>query len=450
VACILVLTTRVSYGDRFAPLPQLMNPIYFETDRSDIEIPTIVSNLTNIVSWSVWTKRVKALKSLAKANPLWPDFIGRRHALELAFADVVQYYRIRGKYPWPRTASEQQFYSFALLLTEVFRRVGPKAQARLRGMLRTGLEKECGLGPLAHEMKVAAHLMSRGFEVCFHDLESGGGFDFLATSASSNIEIECKYISTDLGRKLHRRRVYDLGGYLYPVTKQYCDQEQGGMLIRVTVANRLTSAVEQQTRIRDCVSSLLLAGEKTSGDDECFVTAEAFDIQQSPFSSPSAPKSPAQVHDEARRYFGIDSDHALLHWKPNVAAVVISLKSAQPDLVLTEMVKGLKADSKAQFSGTLPAYLLLHLDEVGDEQLLELHNAEVGGERTGVGLAMMKILRDRPKLSAVVLMSEGQTLVTGQRVGDRKAASLQETGKCFIFNNPAQEGSRTLTNSLFF
>lgn len=427
-----------------------MNPIHIETDRSDIEFPTIISNLTSIVGWSVWSDWVRTLKSLARANPLWPEFIRKRHIIELAFADVMQYYRTRGKYPWPRTPGEQQFYSFALLLTEVFRRVGPRAQSRLRGMLRTGLEKECGLGPLAYEMKMAAHLMSRGFGVCFHDLENGGGFDFLASSASSNIEIECKYISADLGRKLHRRRVYDLGGYLYPLMKRYVEQTQIGMLVRVTLADRLSSAVEQQTRIKDCVSSVLLDGAKTCGDDECFATAEPFDIERSPFSVRSTGRHPDLVYDEARSYFGIERDHALLHWKPNVAAAVVSLKSAKPDRVLLEMLKGLKSDTKAQFSGTLPAFLFLHLDDLSDEQLLELHNAEVGGERTGAGLAMMKLLRDRPNLSGVVLMAEGRAVVTSQGVKDRKAASVQESGKCFIFNNPAQEASRSLTDSLFF
>ena len=67
-----------------------MSRIHIETTRSDIEFPTIISNLTDIVGWSVWTNRVKALKSMAKANPLWPDFIPKRHARELAFADVTQ------------------------------------------------------------------------------------------------------------------------------------------------------------------------------------------------------------------------------------------------------------------------------------------------------------------------------------------------------------------------
>lgn len=62
-------------------------------------------------------------------------------------------------------------------------------------------------------LKVAAHLKSRGFSACFHDLESGGGFDFLAFSNTIHLEVECKFLSADIGRKLHRRRVYDLAAY---------------------------------------------------------------------------------------------------------------------------------------------------------------------------------------------------------------------------------------------
>ncbi len=367
-----------------------MNLIHIKTDRAHGEIPLIISNLKSIVGWKVWDDRVKALISQTRANPLWPDFIQDRHGLELAFHDIMHHYRFRGKYPWAQSAKEQDFYSFATLFTEVYKRLGPQGQGRLRGMLQSGLEKECGLGPIAYEMQVAAHLMSRGFAVFFHDLECGGGFDFLATSGTTSVEIECKYISTDLGRKLHRRRVYDLGGILYPIMNRHTDE---GMLVRVTIGDRLTSQAPQQCLIRDRVYSVLLDGQKSCGDDECFVTAEPFTIRDSPFSGDTMSLRRTSVDNEVRKFFDIKNEHTLLHWRPNVSAVVVSLKSAKQDRLLPEMVKKLKADTKAQFTGTKPAFLLLHLDDISDEQLSELHRMELGGERTGICLAIEYLLR---------------------------------------------------------
>ena len=345
---------------------------------------------------------------------------------------------------------EQRFYSFAFMLTEVFKRIGPQAQDRLRGMLLSGLKKEYGLGPIAYEMRTAAHLMSRGFSVFFHDLECGGGFDFLATSETSNLEIECKYISADFGRKLHRQHVYNLGGILFPNMKEHVDERREGMLLRVTIGDRLTSDNTQQSLIRDRVHSVLFFSQNSCGDDQCFVTAEPFAIKGSPFSSDTMNMGTTYVYDEVQRFFDLKNEHMLLYWCPNVSAVVISLKSAKPDRITQTMVKRSKEDAKAQFTGTRPAFLLLHLDDVSDDQLLELHHADLSGERTGIGLAIEKLLRDRPSLYAVVLMAEGRMIVTSQGIKNRKPTSIMESGKCIVVNNPAQEAARSLSNALFF
>ena len=102
------------------------------------------------------------------------------------------------------------------MFVQVHARLTTQGKRRLAGALQSSLEKEHGLGPLTFEIKVAAHLISRGFQIEFHDLEAGGGYDFLAISGSTKIEVECKHVSADIGRQIHRRALYDLGGVLFP------------------------------------------------------------------------------------------------------------------------------------------------------------------------------------------------------------------------------------------
>ena len=49
---------------------------------------------------------------------------------------------------------------------------------------------------------MAVHLMSQGYDVGFHDLEGGAGHDFQASKDGAVIEVECKFISGDIGRKI--------------------------------------------------------------------------------------------------------------------------------------------------------------------------------------------------------------------------------------------------------
>src|SRR6516225_4255507 len=71
-------------------------------------------------------------------------------------------------------------YSFVALTARVFPRLPEPAQNLLKSRISGALKDNVGLSPLAFEMRTVAHLMARGFDVEFHDLCEGGGYDFLA------------------------------------------------------------------------------------------------------------------------------------------------------------------------------------------------------------------------------------------------------------------------------
>ncbi len=426
-----------------------MLPIRVEINRSDLEIPSVISNLTNIVPWSVWDKRTNYLNLIAKSNPLFPEFLHYRHAMELAFSSIKKHYRLRGKYPFPRTPLEQRFYSFAVMLTEIYKRLSPGAQSKLRGMLESGLKKEFGLLPLAYEMKVAAHLMSRGFSVCFHDLECGGGFDFLACLDNIRLEIECKFLSADIGRKLHRRKVYDLGGLLHPIMRQRVCGEPGGVLVRVAIPDRLTGDVTQHTAIADKMRRALIGGDESCKETGCRIEIEPFEIENSPFTIDSKNVPLNLIKDAARKRLNLGERHCFLHWKPGFSAVVAVIYSDKPDIVLERMLERLKHDAKRQFTGTLPSLLCVHMDDLTDEQLTELFHAEKHVEQTGLGSAMAKLLYDRPKLHCVSIWSEGKMSVVGQDIRTRGITSLEEKGRCFTFRSHRHESARDQIDAVF-
>ena len=86
------------------------------------------------------------------------------------------------------------------MVVHCHRRLRPAGKKRLAGMLADATNRDFGLGSVAYEMEVAAHLMSRGYDVVFHDLEGGKGFDLLATKDGASMEVECKFMSGDAGR----------------------------------------------------------------------------------------------------------------------------------------------------------------------------------------------------------------------------------------------------------
>jgi hypothetical protein len=285
----------------------------FATELSPAELPIIVRRMTGIVGWQTWRSRIEALKSELSSNPLWQEFLLDRYGLELAFGDVHRHLRISGRCPWPpKTAEQYRLYSFLAVAVQVHAGLGVHGQARFAGALQSSLEKEFGLGPLAFEMKTVAHLISRGFEVEFHDLESGGGYDFMAISGAMEIEVECKHLSADIGRQIHRRRLYNLGGVLLPVMARAVDGDNDVQLVQVTLPDRLTSNKEQQQDLADRIGAVLSGRAAEIDDSVCAISAHSFSLQTSPFSgSHGHHLTMKDVEDYLRRAFNLDNVNVL-------------------------------------------------------------------------------------------------------------------------------------------
>jgi hypothetical protein len=262
----------------------------------------------------VWNNRVQGLKLLAKCNPLWSQFVLERHSLEIAFCEARQYIKNTGRYAWPlRTAEEYRLYSFVAMVAQVYEKLGKRGKSRLSGAVRNGLEREFGLGPVAFEMKTATHLMSHGFDVDFHDLENGSGYDFLATYGGSKLEVECKYISADIGRKIHRRKLYALGEILSPIMSHAVDDKQGGIHLRVDIPDRLNGSKEQQQALASQIQ-IALSNELASENEACGISIEQFGISSSLFSSERGPTlTEDDIRDEFCNARGLESGHTFFN-----------------------------------------------------------------------------------------------------------------------------------------
>src|SRR5205807_1108585 len=97
---------------------------------------------------------------------------------------------------------------------------------------------QSGLGPLAAELRTAAHLMGHGFDIEFTDLAGRERYDFLASKDALEIEIDCKAPSGDVGRKIHGQRFRMFANDVLPILKEI-SQTPGGHVIHVVIPNNL-------------------------------------------------------------------------------------------------------------------------------------------------------------------------------------------------------------------
>ena len=406
----------------------------FATDIDPRELRQTLEAFAAIVPWDLWKHRVRGLSAQLSQNPLWEGFFLDRYGVELALPEIRQYLATTGRLRWPPvTVQQHQLSTFMAVVTRVYANLSSAGKARLAGSIRSALQMEAGLGPLILEMRVIAILMSSGFDVVFNDLENGGGFDFLAHREGSQIEVECKHLSADIGRKIHRSKVYDLGGILQPVLSAAIDGSTVGRLVCVRLPNRLDGNKAQQEAIAECVRAIL-AGLPVSHASVCSISVQQFAIEDTVFGAETrAGVTMNDVERYVRNVFGLEQVHLLVNWKPGRAAVLVHIESQQPDRVLPKILKTLKESARDQFSASRPAFMCIHLADLAPRELEELARADHAGEITGIRYAVSSLLNSRAHLYGVALMTRGDVFL---RTLNKRLRSVQESGPSYVFRKP--------------
>jgi hypothetical protein len=226
----------------------------FSTEVRDVELPSLINEFVQIVGAATLQKKFEWIARENSENPYMSEWLLEYHGLEATLASVIEEIQRTGKVPSGLPSREHyDLYSFIAGVVNIYRGLSDRAKNRLRGMLWDGLNTDKGLASLAHEITTATHLAHLGFDVEFHDLEHGGGFDFIATKNEVALEVECKVFTADIGRQIHKRRLLTLYKTLMPVLQQIHRDATLGIIVRITLPGRLTPSLDQAKQIVDTV-----------------------------------------------------------------------------------------------------------------------------------------------------------------------------------------------------
>jgi hypothetical protein len=95
---------------------------------------------------------------------------------------------------------------FANAAVNLHQKLNERGRRILLGRLRDGLNN--GFAGLFLEIDTAVQLVKGGYQVRYPDFDGSGSHDLDAVRGNVSMAIECKGISADAGRKIHRRDFY--------------------------------------------------------------------------------------------------------------------------------------------------------------------------------------------------------------------------------------------------
>ena len=368
-------------------------------DTGPDEVAKAMALITDLIGEANLEKRWAELEN-QRRSVVRGAHVAQTYALELAHRDAVEEGAFELGWPTPRgNPPLLRLYAFATSFLRLHAVLSEPAQTRLKGSLRGKYLGDVGLGPLAYELEIATHLSRMGFEVEFHDLENDGGFDFLAiTDNGIEIEIECKHISADLGRKIHRHESHLLFDLLLPMLIENADALRDGQVLNVEVRDRLESSREGMDEIVSLAATAIHAPSGRAANDVGIVSLEEEDVNR-----PETVWNSGQHHGGRFRNIGV------------------ILRSAKDDGVIDQIKRNLKKDAKRQFSKGRPSALFAHVSDLTGAQLAAIERAQKDGVHAVQRMAS-EILVSREHLSAVSLTTKGEPVAEtgpGNPIGDR-------------------------------
>jgi hypothetical protein len=425
--------------------------LLFEPTVEFRNVSGLLTRAIHIGTHGAWKNRVRACEEQERGNPLIRDYLAERFGLELAMNEVRERRAKTGRMPDIHTTDivSLRLYAFAAMLAGVYDRLSPQAQKYLEGRVRGGLRDDQGLASLEFELRIAADLMRSGIDVDWHDLENGG-FDVTARHAGIEVAIECKTFSADVGRSIHKRRLYQLGGIIFPSLTAALEN-RGSIFVDVTIADRLAGAAVRD--VGHIVGNVLRSSDDFLGPIPATVTLTSFATEGTPFDGriPRQELGRGDILSFVQRRFGRDNANLLLHVNHKKDVGLVCVGSHRPDTVLRGIYRAL-SEAATQLPTDRPGVICAHLLDLSPEQLVDLSEAPLKSERpTGFHLMMGKYFSSdrRDHVYAVKFSTPGAIHRNAEISGNILHRYFGEGGPSFVLSNNAHPMAKDLRMAVF-
>lgn len=314
-----------------------------------------------------WKKRAVQLGQDAMRSLFQSKIVADFHWLELALSEQMIVREAYGNLvPGHLTIESLSTLYFAQTLVEVHRRLSPHGRNVLEGRIRDALKADVGFAPLYLEMGVARRLFNAGYEVEFSDTEGVAQFDFRFWKGNAHGEVECKSLSCDAGRKIHRKDFYR---FIEALSDLIAVRVSSGVkeILLVTLNDRLPAEERRQNALREVAKRLLTDHALTRVDGDFFIiTREGYDsrLEQASFSGPQ------EFYKVCRELYG-DNCHVSGPVTPDGVCLIV-MRSQREDDHSDPMLEAMKKAAK-QFSGKRPAFIAMQFDDIEPADLLLRH-----------------------------------------------------------------------------
>jgi hypothetical protein len=359
------------------------------------DIPDILRRFDRVVGSRNWSHRVSQMKAAIKGNRLLDRFLRDENDIAYGLERCGDLLKRYGGLP-SAPSEERVMYpavSFAAQCLSMIDMATPVEAERLRKRVTGAFQNPDAMRALRLELTTATHFARRGHRLVWPEMVGGGTFDLLvADLGASGLEVECKSISSDKGRRIHRREAIDFHHLLYEESAQLRKTLRVGLAVVLTVPRGLPTRHGDRQAFAKRIRQQITLGSSSHFDDDSHLRITEFDLARLP--NLAEEKRAEVVRTAIHDVTGTQNRESLVVGTDAGGALAFVVQSQEDDDILEATFKTLSDGAKRQLSGTRSALLVAGFDGLDGEQLLSVaaQDHDANQHPTGLAIKVSKFL----------------------------------------------------------
>jgi hypothetical protein len=369
--------------------------------------------LASAIGAEHWQGAVARQEEAIRSNHFLGDYLRSEYAI------AYQLDRLRGLVAGSGTVPHEACndpsifpsLAFAAQVLGVLERSTNKQVSAFVKRVRTAFSRSGELHGLRLELQAATHFVRRGQRVSWHRVKAGGSFDLLIEDLGpTGLEVECKSISEDKGRRIHRRDALEFWGELWSDVASVAQNLRSGLAVVLTVPYRLPVDAGERVALAREVVTRIVAGISATLGGGAEVRIEPFDPAKIEAAKDKGGRELRKAIDAAT---GTINREAAVYGTPVGGMLAFVMQSAVEDNVLDEVFSTLDNSAARQFTRKRGALFWVALQGIDADQLQSVHEQDSGPGKqpTALKLGVSNFLHRAPDHIVGVVFSSRSSLI---------------------------------------
>jgi hypothetical protein len=362
------------------------------------QAPAAYRRFATAIGSEHWQGAVARQEAAIRSNHFLRDYLRSEYAIAYQLEKLRLLVAAHGDVPW-QACNDQSIFpalGFAAQVLGVLNRCTNKQARTFVRRVRTAFSSAENMHGLRIELQAATHFIRRGNHVSWHRANNAGTFDLLVDDLGpSGLEVECKSISENKGRRIHRLDALNFWGEVWKDLSTVARHLHTGMAVVLTVPYRLPTDPGQRTALASEVVSQLVAGTSASLNGGVALRIQNFDPEKVQAALAGDRQAMRNAIDVAT---GTTNREAALYGTPAGGMLAFVMQSAVEDDVLDQVFATLNDSASRQFTGQRGALFWVALQGLDAEQLMSVHeqDSDPGQRPTGLRLGVSDFLTNAP------------------------------------------------------